>query len=112
MTDRELDMLVYENIFNGRATDFYVDWWGKLFKKPTLPHYSTDISAAWEIVNKLIEEDIFIKLSWCEGWEIDVYNPEKKRTYFLAENKSAPKAICLAALKAVGGDEFEGVIKK
>jgi hypothetical protein len=63
-----------------------------------LPHYSTDISAAWEVVEKLREL----------GWYLAIHS-DPKRGYFATipradgiqiESETAPHAICLAALKA------------
>jgi hypothetical protein len=63
-----------------------------------------DIADAWQVVEKLIDE----------GYDINVYNHNKefnveinieeddKHLWFYGEADSAPLAICLAALKAVG----------
>jgi hypothetical protein len=70
------------------------------------PHYSTDITAAWEVVEKL---DL---LGEWELWRhTDPYTKEPKwivgradyeqgETYAVAD--TAPLVLCLAALKAVG----------
>lgn len=66
------------------------------------PHYSTDISAAWQVVEKLI----------ADHWEPAI-DFEKQRGQWCAEFSdgtiimrsfadTATLAICLAALKAVG----------
>lgn len=68
------------------------------------PDYSTDIQAAWQVVEKLKEnKDHLTKItigtilsSWLVAVEVD------DKGYFMAHEHSAPHAICLAALKAVG----------
>lgn len=69
-----------------------------------LPHYSTDIAAAWEVVERLS----------AENWIFDLLEGAHEgaspwRAHFMREGErsngygdSAPHAICLAALKAVG----------
>jgi hypothetical protein len=64
--------------------------------------YSTDISAAWEVVQKLGNAEIRTYfISEPKFVEVGIYNKsEKEWHYELGE--TAPHAICLAALKAVG----------
>lgn len=64
-----------------------------------MPHYSSDISAAWEVVEKLIAESLFLELRWRDGWEVAQYDAIEKETFHLAEDVSASLAICLGALK-------------
>ena len=80
--------------------------YGRIKNYEDLPHYSTDISAAWEVVAKNfsdIELESFDNLSSWECWVCG------KEGYTKAYADTAPMAICLAALKAVGveiGDYF------
>ena len=67
------------------------------------PPYSTDIATAWEIVEKMGA------LEWCFDINLQArYSAVFRRNYlsqtprFSASEESAPHAICLAALKAVG----------
>ena len=72
------------------------------------PAFSTDISAAWEVVEKLRTDHIFS----LEGEEHEKHRRNLWTARFLYEATdggeygafaaSAPHAICLAALKAVG----------
>ena len=73
-----------------------------------LPNYSTDIAAAWEVVENLADR----------GWKVDVQNryypcwavhvhfpvPDYRNVFETSELLvgAVPFAICLAALKAVG----------
>ncbi len=71
--------------------------------KETRP-YSTDISAAWEVVEKLKDNpdfaDITITYPWCVALN---YNFETG--WIKGEADTAPLAICRAALKALGVSE-------
>lgn len=62
-----------------------------------IPSYSTEISAAWEVVEKFRKNNSFIQLEVIGelGWEVAL-NGETGNSEF------APQVICLAALRAVG----------
>ena len=79
---------------------------------PIVPHYSTDIAAAWEVVEKRCEDS----QNYVEVTRIAASAPisrelgviysavfaTRNATAFRAVAKTAPEAICLAALKALG----------
>jgi len=82
-----------------------------------LPHYPVDISAAWTVVEKLrtLSRDGHSKIDFSikqmdrlEGgkWVVDIDVLHEKRTLNFNDvhvfAPTAPLAICLAALKAVG----------
>lgn len=104
---RELDALVAEKVI-GKKHNQPGTMGGDLDELYGMaaPHYSTDIAAAWEVVEKMRE------LGW--GSSIMSYLPEpeleahcraefrSKRGEYRALSKEAPAAICLAALKAFG----------
>jgi hypothetical protein len=58
------------------------------------PHYSTDIAAAWE-VDKVTEIAMLNKVHGT--WEAYCFTPSKERS-LCGKDKSAPLAICRAAL--------------
>jgi hypothetical protein len=62
------------------------------------PRFSTDISAAWKVVERMRGRGQFFSLAAMPG---AVY--EAKLGTCAAFELSAPHVICLAALKAVGG---------
>lgn len=65
--------------------------------------YSTDIAAAWEVVEKLNVSGY--RMEFVLGSQGDAYATFiTGACRFRAVSGSAPKAICLAALKAVGGE--------
>lgn len=69
------------------------------------PSFSTNIAAAWTVVEKLLEmqpahEDIHIEhLIGC-GWKVSSCLDQGQWTDWVA-GKTVPEAICRAALKAV-----------
>lgn len=89
----------YPDYFEGHVNDMFSDASRGIRQTLTsVPPYSTDISAAWEVVEKLSEQGIFLRLSSISG-------AGKWRCYMLGMTPyvdTAPHAICLAALRAVG----------
>jgi hypothetical protein len=80
----------------------------------TIPQYSIDIAAAWEVVEKLkaLVDDLEIEISssseYPEEWEVSVKyfkwceGEEQQYGPFYFTEKTAAHAICLAALKTIG----------
>lgn len=86
--------------------DFPVDW-NAVLMEPQCKEYSSDISAAWEVVEKMRHL----------GWSFDLnlmarYTVVFRQNYlkdtdrFSSKEDTAPHAICLAALKAIEGPQF------
>jgi len=90
---REMDTLIAKSIFGNVKKSW--DW------EFTLPSYSTDISAAWRVVEKMSDgetpNDVELRTS-VRGWRCDFF-----KGYANAE--TAPLAICRAALLAVMAEE-------
>lgn len=61
-------------------------------------HYSTDIAAAWDVVDRLSSMGIYLRLSNVSGVGRWRCSTENRITEFVA---TPAHAICLAALKAV-----------
>jgi hypothetical protein len=124
---RELDALVAERIFEWQripwkhnpeqgillppgaeheANDPHVRWWGRSLIE-RVPFYSTDIAAAFEVVEKMHYEEF-----GCEIWMPNTdglryryqakFYPDAGRA-FVGEGDTAPLAICRAALRAMEG---------
>lgn len=117
MTDRELDALVAEKVMGWKIEGRPIRLSGGHFDDvripadgtvKMLPSYSTDIAAAWQVVEKVRE---------LNGWPFileshgDPGAPGRWWAYFQktigdrsvnGHGHEAPRAICLAALKAVG----------
>ncbi|WP_199425796.1 BC1872 family protein [Thermaerobacillus caldiproteolyticus] len=113
MNLREIDRLVAEHVMgwepvydDGDLISFVTEFGILFFSDDDEREWSPtiDIADAWQVVEKLIDE----------GYDINVYNHNKefnveinieeddKHLWFYGEADSAPLAICLAALKAVG----------
>lgn len=134
---RELDALVAEKVMGwrpmqggvsmeiGEKDDLWEDgsrkWYGKdgdprPMRLLPSPKFSTDIAAAWLVVEKLIargDEFTLERISLDKVWRAKVYPFTKDKGwagggYFTSSNdvavnaKTAPLAICRAALLAVG----------
>ena len=100
---RELDALVAQAVFNEEVRqkravhdidNLYIS--GEL----PLPQYSTDISAAWQVVEKIKHTLFIIRQddAWFIGSSDKLYHDNMN---IISEAPTAPLAICRAALKAV-----------
>jgi len=98
---RELDLLVAEKVM-GQKFDFN-PWKGEMPKNNgeaygiVLP-YSTDIFAAWKVVEKMISEGLYLDLRGLTAFTCNFGHPMQ----LPREATSAPLAICIAALRAKG----------
>lgn len=95
---RELDALVAEKVM---GVTFKKEW---LHISDTCPRYSTSIEAAWQVVKKM-KEQYAIEIHIRGGaYGCNVEAGDEVTSYFVAtsEADTAPLAICLASLKAVG----------
>lgn len=125
MTNREIDALVAEKVF-GRETFNS----GELGSDPCLrglnggfgylPNYSTYISAAWQVVEKMREIGIYMAVECIDyGPDKNITNgfyaycwrpkvdPDHKHVFGTIFAAKSPTAICLAALKALGIEASE-----
>ena len=65
--------------------------------------YSTDISCAWKLIDELKDDHIFhIHNEEKYGWVIELGGWGGENPTVMGHKLTAPHAICLAALKAVG----------
>lgn len=115
---REMDALVAEKVMQIavfvdyatiRGQQMAISWWDAPKEdenaKP-IPDYSTDIAAAWQVVEapRLAELLEYVEVSvvrYHDRYECHIEDDTAARLY-IAEADTAPHAICLAALKAVG----------
>ena len=73
--------------------------------------YDTDISAAWDVVNKLTSDDAYVRVNLNgrgDLWYVDIFKlgiANKENVGFNEEPAPLPMAICLAALMVVGYTE-------
>lgn len=123
---RELDRLVAEKIFgrdpmnarHGLHKDGDIEYhWGYPLGHDVAPYYSTNIAAAWEVVEKLYADGYWAELQtpWNEPGGEANQGHSCGFTPFLTTGwngvpdhwtpaPTMPLAICLAALKAKGID--------
>lgn len=123
LTPREIDALVAEKVMGLEINEEKVFKDGMIVlttEKPVqipLPHYSTDISAAWDVAKLLVNNPpeqtdgyygpYFFVLHkpdklWGSGYLYDVPYEGYTESDVFAYHKEPTMAICLAALKAVG----------
>lgn len=122
---RELDALVAEKVMGKKTRrlsgnlycwEYDGDYKNLHGLAQPIPAYSTDLSAAWEVVEKLCNWDVDDNMLVLQGQGPDL---EKKRSpdgeapqwweaeiagtwgKVMVEAETAPLAICLAALKAI-----------
>ena len=100
---RELDSLVAEKVMGLTKED--LDRWDDTRGRPEPKHYSTDIVAAWEVV-ELLKRRYVLALRMAfptsdhpDGWEVLRFDGEVFHLLGIAD--TAPEAICKAALRAV-----------
>lgn len=111
MAERERDLLVAERVtkhfpFNDKPERFRSREHLLDIANYHVPDYTTDITAAWEVVEKMISKGVWFEIAW---------NPNKQRFRVLIgangvdgihgcdiNARTAPEAICKAALLAVG----------
>ena len=108
---RELDALIAEKVMGWRKTrGGYTNDLTKQWSVPEkqLPLYSTSIKAAWEVVEKLRGKGYYFDLDGDKDggargelipWIAEFSNVNKKK--YSGYAKTAPHAICLAALEAI-----------
>lgn len=110
---RELDALVAEKVMGWR---WFTDEFNPrpvlvppgMPRQSALPSFSTDIAAAWEVVERL--RGMEPELSWNDEarcWIVGFWKGPSAPSTIHGSSDSAPNAICLAALKAVGRLEKE-----
>lgn len=98
---QELDALIAEKVMGLKVNyEFYTcsDLCDNYDEMGYIPAYSTDIASAWEVVEKLLKLHSveFSYVHFNSEWNVDIDD----KIYVAAD--TAPHAICLAALKAVG----------
>ena len=83
----KLDELIAEEIFH---------W---VYKARVMPYYSTDISAAWQVVEKLVKRYVFDLYFDDVGdcWVCKLFDGQQE---YKGYGQAAPEAICKAALIA------------
>ena len=105
MNNRDIDKLVAEKVMGwvdgvGERKDLSYSPDLGFCSPDDLPHYSTDISAAWQVIEKLKEQFVFIL--WPNSNIAQICHNETEEYLADVKTDSMALSICLAALKAVG----------
>lgn len=99
---REMDALISAKVFSIMPFKHPGENQEELF----LPAYSTDISAAWEVVEKLDPFDFELVRNADKSWDCLIWNRAKEnrlweaKKIYVPDISDAPLAICRAALLA------------
>lgn len=106
---RGMDRMVAEKVFEqnpllarqGRRADGEPEYhWGYPLGHDIAPHYSTDIDAAWRVVNTLSQFTLTMLIGRWRAMCFDGINSHE------AEAETAPLAICRVAIKAKGAPQW------
>lgn len=114
--DRETDALIAWHVFGEFSTPYNTGNGTRNWDDEHVKHFSTEISAAWEVVEKLAHDGILIRIDVCEscgnliwwcsmGEETEDGEHIKNLADIRMVENSAPLTICRAALLAVIGDK-------
>ncbi len=79
---------------------------GKRLEKGPFPPYSTDMTAAWTVVDAVCDEGYRLQLSGARTWQARFYKSVAKTLETRAFDRTGEtpmEAICLAALEMNGG---------
>lgn len=115
---RELDALVAERVIGWRN----LEWCEACHEGGTIApegwygdgpggecyltrEYSVDIAAAWQVVEKMIDIGYSVFVDYVERWRCFITQGGGESP---VEATSAPLAICLAALEAIGVEVEDG----
>lgn len=101
---RELDILVANKVFGWEYDEFLEMFYTKheLGSVPRSSNFrpSTNIADAWKVLEKLIQLGAEINVGFYKQWDCSIDYPIGCN--WLVQAETAPLAICLAALKALG----------
>jgi hypothetical protein len=99
-----LDALVAEKVMGWRWEDCFRAYTGVLTVRHEEyggpPFYSTDIAAAWDVVEKMRERRADFYIRFVSTWTVEFDSVAGDYNGY-TDGDTAPLAICLAALKAV-----------
>lgn len=108
MSDRELDALVAEKVMGISVelihTDAYpreIFFCGATSLVRAVDHYSSTGDGMLAVIEKMRERGLSFEAGWCPEWGADATFWGNGARY-LADGPSLPRAVSLAALKALG----------
>ena len=102
-TEGERDLYTDRSLFFQDSTGFL----------DAVPDYQGNIADAWQVVEKVVKDHP----SWCISvnvhkhtlpeWHCEIGDEDVPEDHWMEFDETAPPAICLAALKALGVEEVE-----
>lgn len=97
--DRQIAEKVFgEDVYFSEGVYMLVDG----SKSGILKNYSTDIVAAWKVVEEMRKKGIYLNTYTNKNdYHVEAFHPDEFKYHDLTTDKSAPMAICKAALKAI-----------
>ena len=100
---RLLDCLIMENVFKVETTPVGDDDWYSGIPARPIPLFSTDISAAWEVVKEMSAKNYWCHMGVLSSSCFALFSTIKPMNQFKAEATTydLPLAICRAALLAM-----------
>lgn len=113
LTGRELDAVIAQRVIDilcdGERTPDDSIWCHRHGKGATVgtKHYSSDIAAAMEVVERFRERGLGVAIADNMGkapWEVRFVNDPTVGGTFVGEGDTLPLAICRAALESVKGE--------
>jgi len=109
---RELNIIIAERVFNWQKQPegHWLDGGMNRMSGWKIPSYSTDLNDAWMVVEKMNKDNVYLYVG--PAIKPGDYVVHWNRDETLAQEvtgRSAPHAICLAALKAVGVTDNEAI---
>lgn len=111
MTDREMDALVASKVMGHQIADsFGIEYCFDDGYLIPIPRYSTDIAAAWLVVERMHASGYWMKMVRGEDGAFVGFTRfgvvHCGSSWVQAEEKPAPMAICKAALHVVDAEEL------
>lgn len=98
MTEQEINEVVARKLGWREQNADRFPWMNSQGMELPIPEFCTSISAAWEIVDKIKQTELFA-LCWHDGfWHCEINCCDGEREID-EESETAPMAICLAFLK-------------
>ncbi|OXB94824.1 BC1872 family protein [Parageobacillus galactosidasius] len=104
---RKIDRLVHTKIMGWEESPYIAGYFREGAISLDLPHYSSSFAEAWPVVEKMKEARFSIRKRFIDELQREVTPEETKNRGNLIDAGwmiffLTPKAICVAALKAVG----------
>lgn len=96
-----LDRWIAEHLFDDPKEFGHNLAWSRVNDKWVTANFSTDIAAAWRVVDRMRELGWFFDLNVEPRRIVCLFDRDEEPTYYQAEGESVPLCICLAAKGAL-----------